>query len=78
MTTLAAIEDIVNTLQQMSEDKVRQARQFVLALKDSQEDSGRLTGQALLDLLAEMRRTSFVPPPGFPRAEELIREDRDR
>jgi hypothetical protein len=34
--------------------------------------------QSTADLLEEMRRTRWTPPPGAPDSVELIREDRDR
>jgi hypothetical protein len=35
-------------------------------------------GRSQADLLAEMRRRSFTPPPGTPDSVELLREDRER
>jgi plasmid stability protein len=35
-------------------------------------------GPSQAELLAELRRRSFVPPPGSPDSVELLREDRGR
>jgi plasmid stability protein len=36
------------------------------------------TGRAQAELLADLRRRSFTPPPGTPDSVELLREDRAR
>lgn len=39
---------------------------------------GDETNQAQAELLSQLRRRSFIPPPGTPDSAELMREDRDR
>jgi plasmid stability protein len=35
-------------------------------------------GRSQAELLADLRRRSFTPPPGTPDSVEMLREDRDR
>ena len=75
-------------LQEVPADLYERVRQLAAAHKSTPEaealhllQQGLLSqpvGQSQADLLADLRRRSFTPPPGTPDSVELLREDRGR
>lgn len=69
--------DVYQRLQQMASAHNRTVEAEALNLLRSGVHNG-LSDRPQAELLAELRRRSFTPPPGTPDSVELLREDRDR
>jgi hypothetical protein len=70
-------DDLYNRLRSLAQSEQRSlSAQVIMLLDRALEDETKLQQQA--QILAEIRRRRFTPPPGAPDSVEMLREDRDR
>ncbi len=77
-----AVQEILHRIEQLSEeDRLLVEQQLAEAKRRREAEAAQpLVRSPSLQakLLAELRRRSYVPPPGTPESVELLRQDRER
>jgi plasmid stability protein len=70
-------DELYNRLRALAQSEQRSlSAQVILMLDRALEDEARHQDQA--QILAEIRRRRFTPPPTAPDSVEMVREDRNR
>ncbi len=76
------VQEILQRIEQLPEqDRLLLEQQLAEAKRKRQAEVARRQEQphrSQADLLAELRRRSYTPPPGTPESVELLRQDRER
>jgi len=80
-----AVQDILQRIQQLLPQDRLVLEQQLAQLADAEQkrkvEEARRQDQphrSQAELLADVRRRSYAPPPGTPESVELLRQDRDR
>ena len=77
-----AIQDILQRIEQLpEEDRLLLEQQLAQAKWKREAEEANRPGQpprSQAQLLADLRRRSYTPPPGTPESVELLRQDRER